>query len=137
MRGPLFPTTVPVHRSRAQLFDDLVLDIVEQIDPKWRDVLDRVEFAVEDVPQVTHRHPDEVIHQSNVIEDSSIPLSRLVPGHVDGLGREHAPRIVIYRRPLEVRGRSVPDLHALVREIIVEQLSNLLGLNPDDIDPGP
>lgn len=131
----MFPSNVPVHRSRAQLFDDLVLDIVEQIDPQWQNVLERVEFAVEDVPQVVHRHPDDVIHQPNVIEDSSIPLSRLVPGHVDGLGREHAPRIVIYRRPLEVRGRSASDLHALVREIIVEQLSNLLGVNPSDIDP--
>lgn len=135
MRGPLFPSKVPVHRSRAELFDDLVLDIVEQIDPQWQNVIARVEFAVEDVPQVTHRHPDDVIHQSNVIEDSSIPLSRLVPGHIDGLGREHAPRIVIYRRPLEVRGRSASDLQELVHEIVIEQLSNLLGVNPTDIDP--
>lgn len=135
MRGSLFPSNVPVHRSRAQLFDDLVLDIVDQIDPQWQHVIDRVEFAVEDVPQVTHQHPDDVIHQPNVIEDSSIPLSRLVPGHIDGLGREHSPRIVIYRRPLEVRGRNASDLQELVREIVVEQLSNLLGVNPTDIDP--
>ncbi|WP_134322655.1 metallopeptidase family protein [Cumulibacter soli] len=135
IRGPLFPQTVPVYRSRAELFDDLVLDIVEQIDPKWRDVIEAVEFAVEDVPRVTHQHPEDVIHQPNVIEDASVPLSKLAPGHVDGLGREHAPRIVIYRRPLEVRGRSVADLRDLVHEIVVEQLSNLLGVSPSDIDP--
>lgn len=135
MRGPLFPPGVPVHRSRAQLFDDLVLDIVEQIDPRWQQVVERVELAVEDVPAVAHRHPEDVIHQPNVIEDASVPLSRLVPGHVDGLGREHPPRIVIYRRPLEVRGRTASDLQELVREIVVEQLSNLLGVNPTDIDP--
>ena len=126
---------MPVHRSRAQLFDDLVLDVVEQIDPQWQHVVDRVEFAVEDVPVVSHRRAEEIIHQPNVIEDASVPLSRLVPGHIDGLGREHAPRIVVYRRPVEVRARTAHDLQALVRELIVEQLANLIGVNPTDIDP--
>ncbi|WP_153506413.1 metallopeptidase family protein [Cumulibacter manganitolerans] len=136
LRGPLFPSTVPVHRSRAELFDDLVLDIVEQLDPQWQRIMEQVELAVEDVPPVTHAHIDDVIHQPNVIEDSSVPLSRLIPGHVDGLGREHLPRIVVYRRPLEVRGKSPSDLQALVGDVIVEQLANLLGIDPDEIDPG-
>ena len=135
LRGSLFPSSVPVHRSRAQLFDDLVLDIVDQLDPRWQQVLQSVELAVEDVPPVTHSSIDDVIHQPNVIEDSSVPLSRLIPGHVDGLGREHLPRIVVYRRPMEVRGRSAADLSALVREVVVEQLANLLGVDPDEIDP--
>lgn len=135
MRGRLLPTTVPVHRSRAELFDDLVLDIVDELAPRWRQVMEQVELAVEDVPTVYHASPDEMIHQPNVIEDASVPLSRLVPGHVDGLGREHLPRIVIYRRPMEVRGKSPSDLHALVHDVIVEQLANLLGIDPAQIDP--
>ena len=135
LRGPLFPSSVPVHRSRAELFDDLVLDIVEALDPKWQRVMDQVELAVEDVPPVSHSSIDDLIHQPNVIEDSSVPLSRLIPGHVDGLGREHLPRIVMYRRPLEVRGKSPSDLLALVNDVLVEQLANLLGIDPDEIDP--
>lgn len=124
-----------MHRSRAELFDDLVLDIVDGLDPRWQRVLDNVELAVEDVPVIRHTSIDEVIHQPNVIEDASVPLSRLVPGRVDGLGREHLPRIVIYRRPMEVRGKSAADLHALVHDVIVEQLANLLGIDPSEIDP--
>lgn len=135
MRGSLFPPGVPVHRSRAELFDDLVLDIVDRLDPRWQRVLDNVELAVEDVPTVTHASMDDVVHQPNVIEDASVPLSRLVPGRVDGLGREHLPRIVIYRRPMEVRGKSPADLQALVHDVVVEQLANLLGIDPSEIDP--
>lgn len=126
---------MPVHRSRSELFDDLVLDVVDGLAPRWQQVMEQVELAVEDVPPVRHTRIDEVIHQPNVIEDSSVPLSRLVPGHRDGLGREHLPRIVMYRRPLEVRGRSAGDLQSLVHEVVVEQLANLLGIDPSEIDP--
>lgn len=135
LRGPLFPTSVPIHRSRAELFDELVLDIVEGLAPRWQQVLDQVELAVEDVPPVSHVSVDDVIHQPNVIEDASVPLSRLVPGHRDGLGREHLPRIVIYRRPMEVRGKSSSDLQSLLHDVIVEQVANLLGIDPSEIDP--
>lgn len=135
LRGSLFPSTVPVHRSRAELFDDLVLDIVDGLDPRWQRVLENVELAVEDVPAVRHASMDDVVHQPNVIEDASVPLSRLVPGRVDGLGREHLPRIVIYRRPMEVRGKSAADLQTLVHDVVVEQLANLLGIDPSEIDP--
>lgn len=138
MRGPLVPHGLPLHRSRAELFDELVLEVVDDLEPRWSRVLAHVEFAVEDVPPVTHRSPDDVVHLPNVIEDASVPLSRLVPGRVDGLGREHPPRVVIYRRPLEVRGKSQEDLASLVREVVVEQVANLLGVDPAEIDPdGP
>lgn len=135
MRGTLVPHGLPLHRSRAELFDELVLDVVDQLDVRWSQVLSHVEFAVEDVPPVTHRSPDDVVHLPNVIEDSSVPLSRLIPGRIDGLDREHPPRIVIYRRPLEVRGKTQQDLASLVRDVVVEQVANLLGLEPSEVDP--
>ncbi|HEX9034243.1 MAG TPA: peptidase, partial [Streptosporangiaceae bacterium] len=50
LRGPLAPIGSPLHRSRAERFDDLVLQAVAQLEPRWDSQLAGVEFAVEEVP---------------------------------------------------------------------------------------
>jgi predicted Zn-dependent protease with MMP-like domain len=129
MRGRLVPTTVPLSRSRAQMFDDLVLDAVERLEPRWSTQLRDVEFAVEDVP------PELPSYDADVLEDGSVPLARLLPGRDTGRGRGSPPRIVVYRRPLEARAFDREDLADLVHDVVVEQVANLLGLDPDDVDP--
>jgi predicted Zn-dependent protease with MMP-like domain len=42
---------------------------------------------------------------------------------------------VLYRRPLELRAVDREDLADLVKDVIVEQVANLLGLDPEDVDP--
>src|SRR4051812_25503618 len=103
LRGRLVPPTVPLSRSRAEQFDDLVLDAVEDLERRWERELAGVEFAVEDVPWVEHSSPDEVVLDADVLEDGSVPLARVLPAHREG-GRDHPARIVVYRRPL----RSAP-----------------------------
>lgn len=129
MRGRLVPATVPLSRSRAQIFDDLVLDAVEHLEPRWATQLRDVEFAVEDVP------PELPSYDSDVLEDGTVPLARLLPGRDSGRGRSTPPRIVVYRRPLEARAYDRDDLADLVHDVVVEQVANLLGLDPDDVDP--
>lgn len=133
LRGRLVPIDAPLSRSRAEAFDDLVLDAVESLDPRWAAAIDQIEFAVEDVPRVEHTTGAELVLQPNVIEDGSVPLSRLIPGRRAGNGLTIAPRIVLYRRPLEIRGRSAADLSALIRDIVVEQIAALLGCDPEEI----
>jgi predicted Zn-dependent protease with MMP-like domain len=41
---------------------------------------------------------------------------------------------VLYRRPLEYRADDRDDLADLVHDVIVEQVANLLGLDPEDIE---
>src|SRR3954466_2403645 len=98
LRGRLVPPSVPLSRSRAEQFDDLVLDAVEDLERRWEKELAGVEFAVEDVPWVDHSSPDEVVLDADVLEDGSVPLARVLPAHRDGT-REVPPRIVVYRRP--------------------------------------
>lgn len=138
LRGRLAPPSVPLSRTRRQLFDDLVLDAVEHLEGRWSTELSRVEFAVEDVPAIDALDPDDTddpMHGSDVVEDGDVPLSRILPEEVDGTGRRTPTRIVLYRRPLEVRARNRQELGDLVHDIVVEQLANLLGRDPDDIDP--
>jgi predicted Zn-dependent protease with MMP-like domain len=125
LRGRLVPASVPLARTRAEMFDDLVLDTVEELEQRYSRELSEVEFAVEDVP------PELNVYDSDVLEDGEVPLARLQPARP---GRTDAPaRIVLYRRPLELRASHRDDLADLVHDVIVEQVANLLGVDPDDI----
>jgi len=46
------------------------------------------------------------------------------------------PRIVVYRRPLMARADGNDDLGELIFEVVVEEFARLLGVNPEDVDPG-
>jgi len=120
MRGPLFPPGTPAHRTRAQQFDDLVLDVVEDLDRTWATQLRGTEFAVEDVP------PSDPAPW----EDGGVPLGRFFPAEAGRPGR-----VVVYRRPVEVRAIDTDDLADLVRDVVVEQVAHLLARTPEEIDP--
>lgn len=126
------PAAVPMARTRAQGFDDLVLESVETLERSIGENerfgpsrLNGVEFAVEDVPGEVNAY------DADVLEDRDVPLARLLPGQPSG----HSPRIVVYRRPLELRAHGTEELAQLIRSVVVEQVANLLGVRPDEIDP--
>ncbi|WP_159940572.1 MULTISPECIES: metallopeptidase family protein [unclassified Nocardiopsis] len=119
IRGPLVPSDLPVFRSRAQAFDDLVLDAVERLERLWARELANVDFLVEDVPPVPPRGP----------LTEAIPFSRL---ETDSSGRA---RIVVYRRPVEIRTKDPEEMALLVHETVVEEVANLLGVEPESVDP--
>ncbi len=125
LRGRLVPATVPAARTKAEIFDDLVLDTVERLERTHAKELAGVEFAVEEVPGQVN------VYDSDVLEDGRVPLARLLPGSP---GRHGVPpRIVLYRRPLELRAGDREDLADLIHDVIVEQVANLLGLDPEDL----
>lgn len=135
MRGPLAPAGVPAVRSRAARFDELVLDAVEHLESRWSRELEPVEFAVEDVPAVAHVPTAELVYGPEVLEDGNVPLATLVHAGRDPDGRPVPPRIILYRRPLELRALDRVDLADLVHDVVVEQVATLLGLDPEEVDP--
>lgn len=129
----LAPPGVPLHRSRSQRFDELILEAVARLESRWEAQLSGVEFAVEEIP------PPE----PPGIGPESVPLSRLDPGSAGpdpaGTGDgpvARPPRIVVYRRPLAARADSEDELGELVFEVVVEEFARLLGVDPEDVDPG-
>ena len=104
--------------TRAEAFDDLVIDTAQ----RFRGVLGRrwgdVEFAVEDIPPSDPAGWEE-----------GVPLARLWPAH----GPLPA-RIGGYRRPVETISRGT-DQAEVVHEVMVEQVARLLGVDPDEVDP--
>jgi predicted Zn-dependent protease with MMP-like domain len=129
LRGTLTPQDVPLYRSRAQRFDDLVLDAVAQLEPRWEAELARVEFAVEEIPPANL--PDD--------DPEPVPLARLDPASPPA-GELYGPaspaRIVLYRRPLMARADDEEDLSELVLDVVVEEFARLLGVDPQAVDPG-
>ena len=123
MRGPIAPPQVPLAASRSDAFVDLVHDSVQRLERRWTQLAD-VEFTVRDVPP-----PARADDPDGWAEDT-VPLGRL--DAADGGGN---PRIVIYRRPVEIRTKGREERALLVHEVIVEQVAELLGLAPESVDP--
>ncbi len=121
MRGLLIPATTPAYRTRSERFDDLVLSIVQRIEARWEKKLRHTEFAVEDVPA----------SDPAPWERGGVPLARLFPAQVG-----HPARIVLYRKPIENRCEDRDEVLEVVRAVLVEQVAQLLGEDPDAIDPG-
>lgn len=116
---------MPLHRTRAERFDDLVLLAVSQLEPRWETELSAVEFAVEEVPPA-EPDPDDA---------EPVPLARLEPGSATGGEHDHPARIVLYRRPLMARAEGQEELAELVLDVIVEEFARWLGIDPQTVDP--
>jgi predicted Zn-dependent protease with MMP-like domain len=134
LRGPLYPSSVPVSRSRAQRFDALVLEALEPIEQRWHTELTQLDVAVDEVPEVNTTSPEKVVWDDDVVVDANVPLARLVPAGVDRRGLPTRARIVLYRRPLEARARDGADMTDLLHEVLIEQVAAYLGLDPDVIE---
>ncbi|GAA0927654.1 metallopeptidase family protein [Nonomuraea longicatena] len=126
LRGPLAPSYVPIAKSRGERFDDLVLDAIERLKPRWGKQLAAVDVAVEEVPPLS-----ELGDGPGRAGGESIPFGRVMAS----VGTRPAA-LVIYRRPLEARARDRDTLGALVHDAVVEQVATLLGRSPDEVDPG-
>lgn len=105
--------------SRADRFDELVLETAQ----RYRELLGRrwadIELAVDDVP------PDDPAPW----EDGPA-LARLFPA--EG-GQPH--RIVVYRRPVETLAEREGDLLGVVELVVARQVAQVLGVAVEDIDP--
>lgn len=134
LRGPLYPSSVPVARSRSQKFDGLVLEALEPIEQRWHTELTQLDVAVDEVPEVVTTRPEKVVWDDDVVVDANVPLARLVPSGVDRRGIPTRARIVLYRRPLEARARDGADMADLLHDVLIEQVATYLGLDPDVIE---
>ncbi|MEU9348255.1 metallopeptidase family protein [Streptomyces sp. NPDC048278] len=122
MRGPIAPPQVPLAASRADVFADLVQDSVERLERRWPQLAD-IDFLVLEVPRLQDRHGEDW-------DDEAVPLGGIIPARE---GRR--ARVVVYRRPVEIRTKGRDERAALVHEVVVEQVAELLGLTPETVDP--
>ncbi|MEU9730425.1 metallopeptidase family protein [Streptomyces sp. NPDC048002] len=121
MRGPIAPPQVPLAASRAEAFADLVQDSVERLERRWPQLAE-FDFLVLEVPPAGG--------SGQTWNDEAVPLGGSIAA------REGRPaRVVVYRRPVEIRTKGRDERAALVHEVVVEQVAELLGLTPETVDP--
>ena len=124
MRGPAYGPgapagRVPAHLSGRERFDQVAVDVMNDVESRWTEALAPVELAVEDIP---------VLPRTWVAP--RVPLASLVPA------TQHTPpRLVLFRRPIEHRAENRADLEALVLTVVVEQLADYLGVPAEDVHP--
>src|SRR5262249_32651005 len=146
------PEGVPLHRTRAERFDDLVLQAVARLEPQWEAHLSGVEFAVEEIPP-----PDLPAIEGQ----GPVPLSRLDPGSPRARAAEPGgdlpppdapatsgpdgpdveagqdpPRIVVYRRPPMAGAGGEDELGDRIFEVVGEECARMLGSAPSAGAPG-
>ena len=118
--GPLTPHGVPLALHARDRFDEIVLDVVTALEERWSAELEPVEFVVEETPVL----PDDWAA-------TTVPLASVVAGE-----GSRPTRLVVFRRPIELRAETRAELGALVMTVLVEQVAELLGRTPEEIDPG-
>ncbi|WP_115726967.1 metallopeptidase family protein [Actinomyces culturomici] len=118
-RGPLFFPGTPAWRTRRETFDEIVADEVLALTKRWPAVAS-IEFATEDVP------PSDPAPW----EDHSEVIARVF--HADRR-RGLRDRIVVYRLPIVLRSGE-DDIADVVHRVLVERISHVLAIPPDEID---
>lgn len=119
LRGTLAPAAMPISRSRAARFDELVLAAVERIQRAYPELAD-VEIRVEEVPLRERR------------DGSPDPVAL---GRLEAATHTRAAQLILHRRPLELRAAAGTEREDLVNDTVTELVAELYGLSPMQIDP--
>jgi predicted Zn-dependent protease with MMP-like domain len=122
LRGPLIPVSLPASRTRGDTFDEYVLDAAARLRSRLPERVEHVQFSVEDIP------PPGVTDA--LVPGEGVPLGSGIPADAD-----NPARVVVYRRTLELRAGAGAEAAELVYDVLLEQVADLLGILPEDIDP--
>ena len=106
-------------RPRANGSTTLVLDVVADLEDRWAGPARPGGVRRRGRPADPRR-----------LGRRDVPLSSLVRG-----ARGAPTRLVLFRRPIEHRCETRPDLEALVLTVVVEQVAELLGIDAEQVDP--
>lgn len=126
-RGPLVPQGLPAARTRAEKFEDLVVDSASRLRDLLGAPVERVEYLVEEVP-------DQL--EKLIASRSPAPLGALrTETAASGVAPSNRAVVVIYRHPVEALCDAPWQLRELVHEVLIEQIAAYLGIDPDAVDP--
>jgi hypothetical protein len=116
---------VPLRRTREAAFASVLQQVAGEVVAPFPE-LAQLRLVVELAP------PELPLEATGLVGDGSpaaqVPLARAVPGD--------APLLVVYRRPVELRAEDRDGLAELLHEVVVEGVAELLGVNPEEVDPG-
>ena len=112
-----------------------VLEAYEPIERRWHERVSALDIAVDEIPRIAPKDPENVQWPPEVIADGPVALARLIPAGVDVRGNATRARIMLFRKPIERRAKDTVELSELLHEVLVAQVATYLGVEPSVIDP--
>lgn len=109
-----------------------------------------MEFTVEEVPDLepwfdgpvplvrTVLQPPPTTEQATSSARQSPPTADRATSsarHPASAGDGPPVRIVVFRRPVEARASDEAEKSRMVRDLLVEEVADLLGISPESVDP--
>ncbi|NMM99539.1 peptidase [Bifidobacterium sp. DSM 109958] len=119
-RRPMFGTRLPRYRTRSGMFDDMVAAQLKRLGQAWPELVQPIQFAVEDVPA---SDPSPWEDEPNMLS-RAFPASHGIPA-----------RIVLYRLPIQMETRDRTELQFIIRDELVARIAEQYGRRPEEIDP--
>jgi hypothetical protein len=125
MRGPAFQpgelaaTGAPARRRPYERFDAIALGVMRELWDRFPEALAPIQLGVEEVPMLPQGWSPE-----------AVPLASFAAAQ----GGEPA-RVILLRKPIEHRARNRDDLEALIFTVLVEQVAEVLGVEPEEVHP--
>ena len=117
LRGPLLPHKIPGYVSRSKEFTGLMSNALADLDQQFGASLEQITFATESIPGL----------RDLVFNNGEVPLGRT--------DNTRPVRIVLYVEPIRLRAHNSTALDRIIRDVLAEQLSPLLGYRPEQIEP--
>ncbi|UKN42070.1 hypothetical protein MLPF_1197 [Mycobacterium lepromatosis] len=112
-----------------------VLEAYEPIEQRWQGRVSELDVAVDEIPRIAARNPENIQWPPEVIADGPIALARLIPAGVDVRSNATRARIVLFRKPIERRAQDTVELGELLHDLLVAQVATYLDVDPSVIDP--
>lgn len=125
MRGPAFMPGelarhgVPARRRPYERFDAIALGVMNELWDRFPEALAPVQLGVEEVPMLPEAWSTE-----------AVPLASFANAQGD-----QPARVILLRKPIEHRARNRDDLEALIFTVLVEQIAEVLGIDPEEVHP--
>lgn len=125
-RTPLLLPMLPGARTRRERFEDLVAESSMRLEQLHETEVSGIDFRIAFVP-------DRDSLDRAASRGEAAPLGRSVRAQARGATRE-LKQVVVYRRPVEQLSPSPVVLPELVHDVVVELVSELMNLPPEQVD---
>ncbi|MFT3714545.1 MAG: metallopeptidase family protein [Gordonia sp. (in: high G+C Gram-positive bacteria)] len=137
LRGPLMPPDLPARRTPASRFDKAAISAFAELDTHWHDRLTGLDVAVDDIPRMLPKDMETIAWPDEVTADGPVPLARLIHAGVDARGNPTRAKIILFRRPIELRAQDDDELPEILREVLIQQIATYLGVDEETVEQGP
>ena len=121
LRGQLIPPHLPGSRSRAERFDEWVMESAQRLERLWGERILDLQMVVQDIPADLETMTPQSLRG---LLGTSIPAAPNRP-----------PTIIVYRHPVELAAAGFIPPNELIHDVVVEQTAELLGMAPEAVDP--